>query len=409
MTGRQRAVVFWTATGLIGLDTLLFTMVAPALPVFAEREGFGDTVAALIFAAYPVAQLATGLASAGLVERVGRRPLLIAAPCGLALATLAFALAGDPAALALARLAQGAAAGVTWTAGIAAISDVYPSSQLGFRIGLAETVGGAIGLAGPLAGGAMVDAFGTTTAFATAAVLPLLAVLPILAVPETRRPRDPAQEAVGVVAALRRVSDLPRARVAIVALVVLAAVLALLEPLLPLDLDERLGLSPLQIGIVFAVGDLAYLASIAPAGRWSDRRGRRLPTLLGGVMVAAFLPFTAIGPGWFVALAFVGVGAGLAALGASSGALMVEAVDQAGMAGRYGLSGAMLTAVFSAGYVLGPLLGAASSAVLPYAATVTIAAALCLVATGWIARTLPREQVAPGALARGPKGTGHPR
>ena len=33
-------MVFWTATGLIGLDTLLFTMVAPALPVFAEREGF---------------------------------------------------------------------------------------------------------------------------------------------------------------------------------------------------------------------------------------------------------------------------------------------------------------------------------------------------------------------------------
>jgi MFS family permease len=409
ISGRRRSVVFWTATALIGLDTLLFTMVAPALPVFAEREGFDDTVAALIFAAYPVAQLATGLASAGLVERIGRRPLLIAAPCGLALATFAFALAGDPAALALARLAQGAAAGVTWTAGIAAISDVYPSTQLGFRIGLAETVGGAIGLAGPLAGGAMVDAFGTTTAFAAAAVLPLVAVLPILAVPETRRPRDPMQERIGVVAALRRVSGLPRAQVAIVSLVVLAAVLALLEPLLPLDLDERLGLSPLQIGIVFAVGDLAYLLSIAPAGRWSDRRGRRLPTVLGGVMVAAFLPLTAFGPAWFVALAFVGVGAGLASLGASSGALMVEAVDQAGMAGRYGLSGAMLTAVFSAGYVLGPLLGAGASAMLPYAATAALAAVLCLVATGWIARTLPREQVGPRALARGPKGREYPR
>ncbi len=100
---------------------------------------------------------------------------------------------------------------------------------------------------------------------------------------------------------------------------------------------------------------------------------------------------------------------GLAALGASSGALMVEAVDEAGMAGRYGLSGAMLTAVFSAGYVLGPLLGAASSAMVSYGVTVIIAAALCLVATAWIARTLPREQVAARALARGPKGKGYPR
>ena len=405
----SRAVVFWTATGLIGLDTLLFTMVAPALPVFAAREGFSDTVAALIFAAYPVAQLATGIGSAGLVERVGRRPLLIAAPCALALATLMFALAGDPAALALARFAQGAAAGVVWTAGLAAISDVYPSDQLGFRLGLAETAGGAIGLAGPLAGGAMVNAFGTTTTFAIAAALPLLAVVPTLFVPETRRPRDPAEERIGVIAALRRVSGLPRARVAIVSLVVLAAVLALLEPLLPLDLDERLGLSPLAIGIVFAAGDIAYFVSIAPAGRWSDRHGRRLPTLAGGLMVAVFLPFTAIGPAWFVALAFVGVGAGLAALGASSGALMVESVDQAGMAGRYGLSAALLTSVFSAGYVLGPLLGAAASALMSYTATVILAAALCLMATAWIARTLPREQVAGRALARGPKGKGQPR
>jgi len=406
MTGRRRAAVFWTATGLIGLDTVLFTMVAPALPLFAERLGFGNTVAALIFAAYPVAQLATGIGSAGLVERLGRRPLLIAAPCVLALATLVFALAGDPATLALARLVQGAAAGVTWTAALAAIADVYPSDQLGFRLGLAETAGGALGLAGPLAGGAMVDAFGTTTTFTIAAALPLVAVVPTLFVPETRRAPDPSQERIGVVAALRRVSVLPRARVAIVSLVVLAAVLALLEPLLPLDLDARLGLSPLAIGIVFAAGDLAYLASIAPAGRWSDRRGRRLPTLTGGVLVATFLPFTAIGPAWFVALAFVGVGAGLAALGASAGALMVEAVDQAGMAGRYGLSGAMLTAVFSSGYVLGPLFGAAASAVVSYGVTVILAAGLCLTATGWIARTLPRDRMGADPLARGPKGTG---
>src|SRR5690349_3624922 len=121
VTGGRRAVVFWTATGLIGLDTLLFTMVAPALPVFAEREGFGDAVAALIFAAYPVGQLIAGVGAAGPVERIGRRPLLIAGPFALSLATLAFAVAGDPAELALARFAQGIAAGVVWASALAAI------------------------------------------------------------------------------------------------------------------------------------------------------------------------------------------------------------------------------------------------------------------------------------------------
>ena len=48
---------------------------------------------------------------------------------------------------------------------------------------------------------------------------------------------------------------------------------------------------------------------------------------------------------------------------------MVEAVDEAGMVGRYGLSSAALTVIFALGYTVGPLVGAASSAVLPFLAT----------------------------------------
>jgi MFS family permease len=394
-------MVFWTATGLIALDTVLFTMVVPALPEFAERDGFSDAVAALIFAAFPLGQLITAILAADLVERIGRRPVIIAAPLALAVATLAFAFAEGAPALAGARLLQGAAAGFVWTAGIAAISDVYPVRELGFRIGLAETAGGAIGLAGPLVGGAMVDALGITTTFVIAAALPAVAALPAILVPETRgEPGPPAR----LLPAFAAVARLPRARVAILSLATLAAVLALAEPLLPLDLDRRLDLSPFAIGLVFSAGLLAYFACVPPAGRWSDRRGRRAPPLVGGVVVAVALPLTAVGPAWWVALAFAAVGAGLAGLGASAGALMVEAVNEAGLTGRYGLSSALLTIVFSLGYLLGPLLGAAAAALADYRVT-TIAAAACVaVATIAIDRILPREQAPDGALARGPKG-----
>lgn len=397
----RRAAVFWTATGLIALDTILFTMVVPALPEFAERDGFSNAVAALIFAAFPVGQLVTAVIAASLVERVGRRPLMIVAPVALSAATLAFAVATGPAALAGARLAQGAAAGLVWTAGLAAISDVYPADQLGFRIGLAETAGGAVGLAGPLVGGAMIHAVGTTATFALAAILPALAVVPTLLVPETR---TTSGEPPALFPALRRVAALPRARAAIISLAGLAAVLALMEPLLPLDLDQRLGLSPFAIGLVFSAGLLAYFASVPPAGRWSDRRGRRLPTIVGGLLVAGALPFTAVGPAWSVALAFAVVGAGLAGLGASSGALMVEAVDEAGMAGRYGLSSALLTIVFSMGYAVGPLFGAAASATLPFVATTTLAGLGTLALVAWIGRILPGDDARTAALAHGPEG-----
>jgi MFS transporter, DHA1 family, solute carrier family 18 (vesicular amine transporter), member 1/2 len=381
-----RRQVFWTATGLIAVDTVLFTMVVPALPEFQDRYGFPDAVGALIFAAFPVGQLVTALVAAGLVERAGRRPVMIAAALVLALATLGFALAGSTALLVPARLVQGVAAGLVWTAGIAAISDVYPSDQLGFRIGLAETAGGATGLAGPLLGGVLIDAFGLDAAFFLATALPVLVLVPALAVPETRG--APAGRTPGVWTGLRRLAREPGARAGAAALAAMAGVLALAEPLLPLDLSHRLDLSPVGVGAVFAAGLLAYYATVPPAGRWSDRRGRRAPTVAGGLVVVAGLPFTAHGPAWAVAIAFAVVGAGIGGLGASSGALMVEAVDRAGMAGRYGLSAAVLTVVFSLGYVLGPLLGAAASALTSWAVTTVVAAVMVLAVTAWCARAL---------------------
>jgi len=104
--------VFWVATGLIAVETTLFTLVVPALPVFAERYSLSDSEAALIFAAFPVAQLASAFASARPVERHGRRPAILFAGVLLLLATLAFALVSDPLPLAAARSIQGVAAGL---------------------------------------------------------------------------------------------------------------------------------------------------------------------------------------------------------------------------------------------------------------------------------------------------------
>jgi MFS transporter, DHA1 family, solute carrier family 18 (vesicular amine transporter), member 1/2 len=397
----RRALVFWTATSLIAVDTILFTMVVPALPEYQDRYGFSDAVAALIFAAFPVGQLATALWAAGLVDRFGRRPVMILAALTLAAATLAFALASGVALIALARLVQGLAAGLVWTAALAAISDVYPQDELGFRMGLAETGGGVMGLAGPPLAGGLIAAVGLDATFFIATALPALALVPTVLVPETRR--GPAAAA-RLLPDLRRLWAVPEARVAGVALAAAAAVLALVEPLLPLDLADRLELSSLGVGIVFAIGLAAYLLLVPIAGRWSDRRVRRTPIVVGGALMAVGLPFVAVGPAWLVTVAFSVVGAGMAAMIAPTGPLMVEAVDQAGMAGRYGLSAAALTVIFALGYVVGPLLGAASSAALPFLATTLIAAAAVVAVTAWTTRALAGTKHAAAASAPGPRG-----
>jgi MFS family permease len=395
---RRQALVFWTATALIAVDTILFTMVVPALPEFQERDGFSDPVAALIFAAFPVGMLATALAAARLVDVVGRRPVMILAALVLMAATLAFAAAEGAALLSLARGIQGLAAGLVWTAGLAAISDVYPQQELGFRMGLAEAAGGVMGLVGPPFAGALIETIGLDATFYIAAALPALVLVPVFLVPETRRVGAPASAR--LLPDLRRLWTVPAARVAAVTLATAAGALALVEPLLPLDLADRLDLSSLGVGIVFAIGFAAYLLLVPVAGRWSDRRGRRTPIVVGGVLMVAGFPFIAIGPAWLVTVAFAVAGAGMAAMIAPSGPLMVEAVDAAGMAGRYGLSAAALTVIFALGYAVGPLLGAAASAVLPFLATTILAAVVVLVVTAWAARALPRRtSVAPDPAA----------
>jgi MFS family permease len=362
--------VFWVATGLIAVETTLFTLVVPALPVFAERYSLSDSEAALIFAAFPVAQLAGAFGSARPVERHGRRPAILLAGVLLLLATLAFALVSDPLPLAAARAIQGVAAGLAWTAGIAAISDVYPNEELGFRIGLAETAGGGAGLLGPLIGGILISSIGTGPTFALACALPATLLAVSLAAPETAGAARPPPK---LGDALRRLARQPAARAGAAALAGTAAVFALLEPLLPLDLVARHDSSPAQVGFVFGAGLLAFFLTAPLAGRWSDRHGRRPPFLVGGAL-ALTMPLTAVGSPLVVALAFATVGAALAIMASPCGPLLTGAVDDAGMAGMYGLSAAVLTIIFAAGYSIGPLAGAAASAVAPFWAITSVAA-----------------------------------
>ena len=95
---------------------------------------------------------------------------MILAALLLAAATLAFAARRGARALALARAwCRGSRRAWSGPPGLAAISDVYPQDELGLRMGLAETAGGGFGLAGPLVGGALIDAVGHDATFSLAA------------------------------------------------------------------------------------------------------------------------------------------------------------------------------------------------------------------------------------------------
>ena len=396
MPPRASSLIFWSSSALIAAETLLFGLVVPALPEFADKLSLSDSEAAMIFALFPLGALLSSIVGAAMVEALGRRPVMLISIVVMSAATVGFAYSEVVALFALSRFMQGAATGLAWTAALAAISDVFPASELGYRMSLAEAVGGAGGgLAGPVVGGIAIDLIGTRPTFLIAAAAPLIVGIPVLLSPETRHGR--MAPSVRRLAALRRVMQEPRARVAAGALVGFAMVIGLVEPLLPLDLDRRLELSAAMIGLVFGTLILSDLLTAPIAGRWSDRRGRSAPIALGGALIAAALPLTALGPPPMVFGAVVVLGIGLGSFGAGIGALMTEAVDAAGYAGQYGLSAGVMSAIFSLGALVGPVVGAAARTVLPYLATAAMLSAIILAATIWMVRELAAaRETAPG-------------
>jgi len=381
-----RTRVFTLATAAIAVDTLMFSAIVPALPVYQREMGLSDTQVALLFAAFPIAQLVVALLLPRWVDRAGRRRAMALGAVLLALSGVAFAFTTEPLMLAIARAVQGGAAALTWTGALAAVSDVYPSIQLGFRLGLAETAGGGVGLLGPLASGILIDSVGVRDTFLILSVVPLVLAGSVLLVPETARP---SSRVPSVLAGLRTVARSPGARAGGLALVLLAVVEAMLEPLLPLDLADRLGLSSTGIGLVLALGTATLFLGSPLGGWWSDRAGRRPPLIVGGIITAAALPFVAMGPAWWVTLAFAICLAGAAVLAAPAGPLFTEAVDDMGHAGSYGLSAAAMVVVYSAGYTLGPLIGGGLHLVLSFQGVTIAVAALVAAGTAAIALMLP--------------------
>lgn len=382
--GGYAPAVFRTITAAIAVETVVFSLIIPALPVFSNRYGLSDSVASLIFAAFPVLQFFTAIAIAERADGMGRRVLLVSGCVLLLVSTLGFAFADTPFLLVLARGVQGIGAGMIWVAGVAAISDTYPQNELGFRLGMVETAGGGIGLLGPLIGGPLIVAIGIEGTFLVAAALAAVLVVAVRSLPETRVGELEALALLPTFGALLRQKS---AKVGSLSLALVGLVLAIVEPLLALDLEHRLGASSAGVGLVFGTGLVAFLVATPIAGRWSDRHGRGAPILVGSLVVSIGLPFLGFGSLVTVSAAFVLVAVGLAVMASSSGPLLMGAVDQAGFQGHYGFSAAILTAIFSLGYAAGPLLGAVARVILPFSTLLLLISATLLLGAVFFKRS----------------------
>lgn len=328
-------------------DLLLYSLVVPILPGYAATLGVSQAAIGLLFGSYAVTLLVATPLFGVLSDRVGRRGPMVWGLFGLGAATLLFASASDFRWLVAARLLQGLAAAATWTAGLALIADVFPPKARGKAMGTAMASMAVGTILGPPFGGLLSEWGGYRLPFLVAAVLALLdglARLLLLAEP----PRRSAERSA--------LPDLLRDRVvlATAATVALGAgAMSLLEPTLPLHLQQQLRVSPGVIGLLFGVATFAYGISSPLAGALADRWGRRRIMAVGLATMACTLPLLALPRSILLeagVLTVVAVACGLTLTPALPE--LADAVDRRG-GGAY----ASVYAIFNTAYALGMLGG----------------------------------------------------
>ncbi|MGW5647865.1 MFS transporter [Saccharopolyspora sp. NPDC003752] len=275
--------------------------------------GFASLLAlGLLLAIYDGAEVILKPVFGAVTDRIGPRPVLIGGLLAFAAASAAFVLAGDPAAVGLARFGQGAAAAAFSPAAGTLVARLAPDSQHGRAFGGYGAWKGLGYALGPVLGGVLITLGGFDLLFGALAALALAvlawAVLIVPKVPPLPRTRQTLLD-------LGRRLAAPGFLRPTAALAGATAALAVGVGFLPV-VGAGDGLGPLATGA--AVSVLATTAALVQpwVGRARDAgRLPEVPGMTGGLAVAAvgLLAATAVPglPGLLLASVAIGVGTGV--------------------------------------------------------------------------------------------------
>jgi predicted MFS family arabinose efflux permease len=240
---------------------------------------------------------------------------------------------------------------VTWIVGFALIADLYAPEERGRVMGLVMGGTGFGFMIGPSIGGWLYELGGMRLPFLAVAGASLVALAAFLVVPipERRSARDRVP--------FRRLLRVPAVAACTAAVVTMASTLAMLEPVLSLHLQTRLGVTPARVGLLFGVAAVATTLLHPIYGRLTDRWGGGRLTLVGLVATAAALPL--LGRAWSfesaIALFVLQASAGALAITPSL-AYMADVVPAAGTA-SFGVAYGLYNFAWGIGILAGPALG----------------------------------------------------
>jgi MFS family permease len=353
------------------------------LALYARSFGVSQLAIGLAIAVYGFARFAVAMPAGRLADRAGRRPALALGGLVTGAGNAVCAYAPTYPAFIAGRFIAGAGAALVLITGTVILADITTPANRGRTMAIYQGVFlFAVGV-GPMPGGMLAERFGLVAPFLVYTVAGVVAgVLAWFSIPETRNVSGVDATAIATPAFSAQMRLLTAqvgfVLVSLVSFVSAFARTGALFNVIPVLAQDRLGLSPEQIGVGLGAASVVGLVLIYPSGMLVDRYGRKIvimpATIVSGVSMVLFLVMPSYA--WFLTACVVWS----IATGVSGAAPAAYAADVA----PPGMNAAAMSAyrmLADLGYVIGPIaLGLIADGFGGQAALATAAVLLVVVA-----------------------------
>lgn len=346
-------------------------IISPVLPLYAQSFDVDTAMIGLTIAIFGAARLVVNLPAGFLSERYGRRLLLFGGPAITALGSLGGGLAPDFWWLIASRFVAGAGSAMYMTGAMILLTDITTDEDRGRLMSIYQgSLLAGVSL-GPAVGGFVAEGFGLDAPFYLVAALAAAAMVWSFGrMPETVPSREPSPAPVAPLAGdVEREQPPPRASARDSVLSLLARpdflLVCLLSmsiflsrtggrlTLLPLIGENRLGLGPGELGIIFTMMTVLNLATLLPAGTMIDRLGRKTVIVPSALVTGlALVLFAVSGEVWMFVMAAVIHGLGTGIVGPAPAAYAADIAPP----GMRGVSMGLYRTFGDLGFMIGPIL-----------------------------------------------------
>ena len=292
-------------------------MVVPTIPAMAASFDVSAGFAAQLVTAGMMGRFLALLPTGQLIDRLGRKPVLVGGPLVVAIASGLTAIAPAFPLLLVAQFLSGLGTAAWQVAReITAVDVVRPEQRGRMMSGFMgmNSVGTAVG---PVLGGLVTDGLGFRAVFWVYGLMALFTLAVSLRIRETGRARPHPPRRILNIGRISEVDPYFRTTYVVLIFNTFVAMMrgALINTLIPLYVGLQLGHSSTEVGTLFAIYGLVNILMIAPTGVLSDTRGRKavvVPSTYIATVVFVAFPLVSGNLELAVLAAFTGVATGLA-------------------------------------------------------------------------------------------------